>query len=199
MSHQIAGPAAEALASLAPAQLAFLHALPKAELHAHLNGSIPLPVLHALAESYVPDAASPDAAAVRAGLAQLQRGVTLDAIGDFFGLFPAIYALTATPPALARGRLLVGVGISSEFVLCMWVSPLLLPLLQCQIELVPHADIVTHQTQEMKGLSDYFYSFQNHQHRGGLQSYIQGSSDPIGAPGEPCDECIGLICQRFKI
>ena len=102
VAHTVAGYAADALASLTPAQLAFLQKLPKAELHAHLNGSIPLATLQALAAEYaVADAHTVAPDAVRAGIAQLQAGVSLDAIHDFFGLFPAIYALTSTPTALA--------------------------------------------------------------------------------------------------
>ncbi|OCH94178.1 Metallo-dependent hydrolase [Obba rivulosa] len=102
--HLIAGHAADALASLAPAQLAFLKALPKAELHAHLNGSIPLPVLQQLARDFLAAPAETTPAlsdAVRAGVARLQQGVVLNQIDEFFGLFPAIYALTSAPPALA--------------------------------------------------------------------------------------------------
>ena len=102
MSHQIAGYAAAALESLSPSQVDFLERLPKAELHAHLNGSIPLPVLRQLAAEHVAAHPGADADAVGAGIARLQAGVSLDAIGDFFGLFPAIYALTSTPAALAR-------------------------------------------------------------------------------------------------
>ncbi|KAI0761650.1 Metallo-dependent hydrolase [Trametes elegans] len=107
MSHVVAGPAAAALASLTPAQLAFLQQLPKAELHAHLNGSIPFPVLQSLAADFArsssssfPDVPLPDD--VAAGIARLQHGVELGELHDFFGLFPAIYALTATPAALRR-------------------------------------------------------------------------------------------------
>ena len=103
MSFQIAGYAKAALDSLTSAQITFLQSLPKAELHAHLNGSIPLPILQELAAEYAASEShtvAPDA--VRDGLVKLQAGVTLDALGDFFGLFPAIYALTSTPTALAR-------------------------------------------------------------------------------------------------
>ncbi|KAH9177081.1 adenosine deaminase-like protein [Lactarius sanguifluus] len=48
-----ATPADAALRLLSPAQLAFLDRLPKAELHAHLNGSIPLPLLQELAQEYL--------------------------------------------------------------------------------------------------------------------------------------------------
>ncbi|KAF7329258.1 Metallo-dependent hydrolase [Mycena kentingensis (nom. inval.)] len=81
----LAGPAAKAHASLTPAQLSFIQFLPKAELHAHLNGCLPLP---------------PDS--VRKGIQKLQDGVVLDEINDFFGLFPAIYALTANPRNVRR-------------------------------------------------------------------------------------------------
>ncbi|EIW65095.1 Metallo-dependent hydrolase [Trametes versicolor FP-101664 SS1] len=101
--HTIAGYAAEALASLTPSQLEFLQKLPKAELHAHLNGSIPFPALQQLANEFHAQSgadALPDA--VRAGLNRLQHGVVLDEIQDFFGLFPAIYEITSTPAVLRR-------------------------------------------------------------------------------------------------
>ncbi|KAI0318012.1 Metallo-dependent hydrolase [Amylostereum chailletii] len=94
-------PCDEALRALAPSQIAFLKQLPKAELHAHLNGSIPLPVLQTLAREHA-EAASVTNPTISAGLERLQSGVTLDAIGDFFGLFPAIYAITSTPSTLRR-------------------------------------------------------------------------------------------------
>ncbi|CDO70953.1 hypothetical protein BN946_scf184829.g62 [Trametes cinnabarina] len=114
MSHVVAGPAAEALASLSASQLAFLQKLSKAELHAHLNGSIPSPVLQQLAADFLTStsdsahsreiasapSSSPDA--VRAGIRRLQDGVVLDEIHDFFGLFPAIYTITSTPTTLRR-------------------------------------------------------------------------------------------------
>ncbi|KAI0825269.1 Metallo-dependent hydrolase [Trametes gibbosa] len=112
MSHKVAGYAAEALASLTPSQLRFLQNVPKAELHAHLNGSIPFPVLQQLAHDFLSQSggvapAAPSApttlpADVRAGLERLQDGIVLNEIDDFFGLFPAIYAITATPAALRR-------------------------------------------------------------------------------------------------
>ncbi|KAF9007876.1 hypothetical protein BDQ17DRAFT_1275753 [Cyathus striatus] len=102
---QISGPASVALASLTPSQLAFIHSLPKAELHAHLNGSIPLHTLQSLAQSYL--ASSPPSSynalsntAVLEGIQKLQTGPKLGEINDFFTLFPAIYALTSTPEAL---------------------------------------------------------------------------------------------------
>ncbi|KAI0327303.1 Metallo-dependent hydrolase [Cubamyces sp. BRFM 1775] len=107
IAHTVAGYAADALASLTPAQLEFLQKLPKAELHAHLNGSIPFPVLQQLASEFstsadgtTPAAPLPDA--VRAGIQRLQDGVVLSELHDFFGLFPAIYAITSTPATLRR-------------------------------------------------------------------------------------------------
>lgn len=84
----LAGPALEALNSLTPSQLSFIKKLPKAELHAHLNGSIPLHVLYELASE--------------AGVTLPNVHTELKVISDFFNLFPAIYALTNTTPALAR-------------------------------------------------------------------------------------------------
>jgi adenosine deaminase len=113
-----AGPGDVALRALSPSQIAFLGRLAKAELHAHLNGSIPLPVLQELAREYMSSpvsgdsaAATPMAADVLAGVQHLQRGVTLNAIDDFFGLFPAIYALTSTPASLKRATR----GVLSHF------------------------------------------------------------------------------------
>lgn len=102
----IAGFAAEALATLTPRQIAFIQSLPKAELHAHLNGSIPLPILQDLAREFTANSCNEIASSdvVKSGVEKLQRsgGVELDELNDFFGLFPAIYALTSTPDALAR-------------------------------------------------------------------------------------------------
>ncbi|THH06337.1 hypothetical protein EW146_g9641 [Bondarzewia mesenterica] len=103
ISSPIAGPAKAALSALSSTQIAFLQRLPKAELHAHLNGSIPLAVLQDLARDHAARCASPSTSdIVVSGIERLQAGVQLDQIGDFFGLFPAIYALTATAPALRR-------------------------------------------------------------------------------------------------
>ena len=120
-------PADAALRALSPSQLAFLERLPKAELHAHLNGSIPLPLLQELAREYTPSlatgengatttpttttTATPVAAEVLAGVQRLEKGVDLDSVHDFFPLFPAIYALTSTPASLKR----VTRGVLSHF------------------------------------------------------------------------------------
>lgn len=96
----ISGPPAAALHSLSPSDVHFLQSLPKAELHAHLNGSIPLQTLVELAQNW-PSSTEPhhDIASV---IERLRSGVELDDISDFFFLFPAIYALTATPSAVRR-------------------------------------------------------------------------------------------------
>ncbi|KAF8955708.1 hypothetical protein BDZ97DRAFT_1907526 [Flammula alnicola] len=102
---EVAGPAAAALSSLTPSQIRFLQTIPKAELHAHLNGSIPLSVLQELATEYYLTSSSSGGisdASVRAGVEKLMTGPSLDQIHDFFHLFPAIYALTSTPAALGR-------------------------------------------------------------------------------------------------
>ena len=97
-------PASDAIEALTPSQVDFLKALPKAELHAHLNGSIPLPVLQQLAKEYVPPDVDPTATPsdIQSGIEKLQDGVVLDDIYSFFKLFPAIYALVSTKEALAR-------------------------------------------------------------------------------------------------
>lgn len=95
------GPAGAALQSLSDGDIAFLQGLPKAELHAHLNGSIPLHTLQGLATKY--GSASENLSIDITGtIAKLQSGFILTEISDFFTLFPAIYALTATPAALAE-------------------------------------------------------------------------------------------------
>ncbi|KZP26063.1 Metallo-dependent hydrolase [Athelia psychrophila] len=91
----------KALSSLTPNQVDFLQTLPKAELHAHLNGCIPIALLQDLARERAASD-NPASDAVQQGIEQLLNGVELNEIGDFFGLFPAIYALTSTPEALGR-------------------------------------------------------------------------------------------------
>jgi len=104
----VAGPAAAALRALSPHQLAFLERLSKSDLHAHLSGSIPLPLLQDLAREYT--SANPLLAdVVGAGLRTLHTGF-LASIHDFFSLFSTIYALTATPAALRRAA---GAAIAS--------------------------------------------------------------------------------------
>lgn len=93
MTSQLSVHASDALSSLSSPQLAFLKSLPKAELHAHLNGSIPLPILKELASAS--ETRNPE-------IDRLQNGVELNELHDFFDLFPAIYALTSTPSALSR-------------------------------------------------------------------------------------------------
>ena len=97
-------PASDAIEALTPSQVDFLKALPKAELHAHLNGSIPLPVLQQLAKEYAPPGAdsNPAILAIQPTLERLRNGVVLNDIHDFFPMFPAIYALTSAREALAR-------------------------------------------------------------------------------------------------
>ncbi|KAG1892905.1 Metallo-dependent hydrolase [Suillus fuscotomentosus] len=95
---EIAGPAAAALASLCPDDVIFLQSLPKAELHAHLNGSIPIKTILELAQKYSPS--SPLTTEVADIIEKLKSGVILNDIFDFFSLMPAIYTLTSTPEAV---------------------------------------------------------------------------------------------------
>lgn len=110
------GPSGLAIASLTSEQIHFLASLPKAELHAHLNGCIPLNTLRSLAAEYLSNASlssnesdtdddvkkGEEEKIIKDVLERLSAGVKLDEIGDFFGLFPAIYTLTSTPDALAK-------------------------------------------------------------------------------------------------
>ena len=72
--------------------------MPKAELHAHLNGCIPLKTLQELAEA-TPASSLYQDDLIKGGLETLRAGVELDDLDNFFALFPAIYALTSTPHA----------------------------------------------------------------------------------------------------
>ncbi|PPQ79136.1 hypothetical protein CVT25_002869 [Psilocybe cyanescens] len=110
----LGGPAAIALGTLTPEQILFLQSVPKAELHAHLNGSIPIPTLQELASENLAARASSSQSestandisdeSITQGIEKLMtlQGPVLDKIDDFFHLFPAIYALTSTPNALGR-------------------------------------------------------------------------------------------------
>ncbi|KAF8657966.1 hypothetical protein AX16_002127 [Volvariella volvacea WC 439] len=99
---RIAGPAAEALAALTPSQIAFIKSIPKAELHAHLNGCIPISVLQQLAREHTAYTSVPlSGDAIHSGIQKLVNGVELNEIHDFFGLFPSVTALTSTPDGLA--------------------------------------------------------------------------------------------------
>lgn len=96
----ISGPSAAALHSLSPSDVDFLQSLPKAELHAHLNGCIPLQTLTDLAEHLTLSADTTDE--IAATVARLKSGLTLNDVSEFFPLFSAIYAITSTPSALGR-------------------------------------------------------------------------------------------------
>jgi len=97
-------PPSDAINALTPSQVDFLKALPKAELHAHLNGSIPLPILQELVKEYAPfeDNTGQTLSAIQSVVERLQNGIVLNMIHEFFDLFPAIYALTSTKGGLAR-------------------------------------------------------------------------------------------------
>ncbi|OAX41410.1 Metallo-dependent hydrolase [Rhizopogon vinicolor AM-OR11-026] len=106
---QIAGSAALALASLQADDVHFLRSLSKAELHAHLNGSIPINTILELAQQYSPSIAhtTVEDKVVAKTIERLKSGVSLDEVSDFFYLFPAIYALTSTPQALQTATCVV--------------------------------------------------------------------------------------------
>lgn len=92
-------PSEAALTSLSLGDVQFLQSLPKAELHAHLNGSIPPRTLLELAADLSPDTKLSDSSVDI--IRRLQGGLTINEISDFFPLFSAIYALTSTPSSLA--------------------------------------------------------------------------------------------------
>jgi len=97
-------PPSNAINALTPSQLNFLKALPKAELHAHLNGSIPTPILQQLAREHVPaeEDTGQTLSAIQSAVGRLQNGIVFDRTLEVFELFPAICALTSTKEALTR-------------------------------------------------------------------------------------------------
>ncbi|KAG6876533.1 hypothetical protein C0993_002422 [Termitomyces sp. T159_Od127] len=122
----ISGPAADALRVLTPEQITFIQNLPKAELHAHLNGSIPISVLQELAQEHLASLASSETISndlIRSGINTLMSGPTLNEIHDFFDLFPAIYALMTTPVALARAvRAVLSLFLDGENPQCTYLE-----------------------------------------------------------------------------
>jgi adenosine deaminase len=102
MNSSVSGPALLALESLDKSQIAFLSSLPKAELHAHLHGSISLECLRALSKEFLAEIAAGTGTVsagddeVLQGIRRFESGVQLNEIGDFFGLFPSIYKLIST-------------------------------------------------------------------------------------------------------
>lgn len=122
-SSGIAGFAADALKSLTPEQISFIQNLPKAELHAHLNGSIPISVLQKLAKEHV---STPDASLtskeIEAGIAKLAN-ISLDEIHSFFRLFPPIYALTSNPKSLREAaRAVLAQFLDGEHPQCTYLE-----------------------------------------------------------------------------
>jgi len=107
---QIAGAAAAALASLQADDIDFLRLLPKAELHAHLNGSIPIDTVLELAQEYSSsithspsDEQTIENNIVAETFKLLKSGIFSDGLSAVFSLFPAIHVLTSTPQALQTG------------------------------------------------------------------------------------------------
>ncbi|KAG6907230.1 hypothetical protein DXG01_009848, partial [Tephrocybe rancida] len=102
----IAGPALAALNALSLSQLSFIRSLPKAELHAHLNGSIPIALLQDLARGHRTSTSSPPSnlsnKAIQKGIDALLIGPALNEISDFFGLFPAPYTRSQRPRRRSR-------------------------------------------------------------------------------------------------
>ncbi|TFK38738.1 hypothetical protein BDQ12DRAFT_683249 [Crucibulum laeve] len=120
----VAGPAKAALDNLNPEQLSFIQSLPKAELHAHLNGSIPISILQELAREYQSGSSTGVSnEVVNAGIEKLLLGPSLDEISDFFALFPAIYALTSTPISLAgAARAVLSTFLDGEHPQCTYLE-----------------------------------------------------------------------------
>ena len=95
-------PSFYAFNSLDDKQKEFLFSLPRRiELHAHLNGSIPLNTLQSLAVDYCNiDNNNNNNEIIRNAIKNFEKGIKLEKINDFFQLFPSIYALTSTKQAI---------------------------------------------------------------------------------------------------
>ena len=106
------GSAASALKVLSEPQISFLKSLPKAEIHAHLNGCIPLITLQALVSQS--DQIQTESDSIRELLQTLAQGVSLDKIDNFFSLFPAIYAITSSPGPLRTATAAADISQSSD-------------------------------------------------------------------------------------
>ncbi|KAJ3891929.1 hypothetical protein GG344DRAFT_88017 [Lentinula edodes] len=110
----ISGPALAALSSLTASDILWIKSLPKAELHAHLNGCVPIEVLYEIAglslnyiTSEPPTGAGtetsnnsvPTHTEILSGLETLSN-FALDDIHEFFGAFRTVYALISTRETL---------------------------------------------------------------------------------------------------
>ncbi|KAJ3779837.1 hypothetical protein GGU10DRAFT_430402 [Lentinula aff. detonsa] len=121
---RIAGASLEALNTLSAEEVAFILGLPKAELHAHLNGCVGMEVLFELADELGEVVEGPGEFVD--GLSQIQSSLkrlesfSIDDIGEFFKVFGVIYGLVSTREALGRvtrgvlGGFLGEVGEESE-------------------------------------------------------------------------------------
>ncbi|KAG6329628.1 hypothetical protein ID866_9460, partial [Astraeus odoratus] len=96
----ISGSAAGALQSVSLSDICLFQALPKAELHAHLNYPIPSQTILELFKSFPLSADTNHEMA--STIDGLRTGLVLGDISEAFPLFHAIYALTSTPSALSR-------------------------------------------------------------------------------------------------
>jgi adenosine deaminase len=94
----LSGPGAAALQSLSKEDVSFLQQLDKAELHAHLNGCIPISTLQQLVDSHVGTREA--RAQIQKGIDAMTRNLDLAAVTDFFQLFPAVHQLTSDPENL---------------------------------------------------------------------------------------------------
>ncbi|KAJ3859709.1 hypothetical protein EV359DRAFT_50422 [Lentinula novae-zelandiae] len=110
----ISGPALAAISSLTASDISWIKSLPKAELHAHLNGCVPIEVLYEIAglslnsfSSDPPTGAGtktsnnfvPTHTEILSGLETLSN-FALDDIHEFFGAFRTVYALISTRETL---------------------------------------------------------------------------------------------------
>ncbi|KAG2072983.1 hypothetical protein BDR04DRAFT_1095837 [Suillus decipiens] len=68
------------MASLSPDHVIFLQSLPKAELHAHLNGSIPIKIILELAQQYPSASTSAERTEVTDTIENFRSGVAFNEI-----------------------------------------------------------------------------------------------------------------------
>ena len=173
----IAGPAAAALDSLSPAQIYFLRSLPKAELHAHLNGSIPISVLQELGSEY--DSSAIDNESIKTGISKLRDGPSLGTISDFFTLFPAIYALTSTPDSLRRAtRAVLSTFLDGDMPQCNYL----------ELRTTPRQTVAMDRNQYLRVVLEELERYD--QSRVGLIISLDRRMD-----GDVLSECVRLACE----
>ncbi|KAF9234939.1 Metallo-dependent hydrolase [Melanogaster broomeanus] len=202
----ISGPAAAALRSLSANDIAFLQCLPKAELHAHLNGSIPLHTLQGLADKYSPSAAELGID-ITTTVATLQSGFTLTEISDFFTLFPAIYALTATPCSSRRSYPRPGFVFNQSAPDCSYIELRTTPRATVHMDREQYLGTVLQEIKSFPGRAALIISVDRRMSETDVEECVnlaiklRNEGDPVvglDLCGDPLKGDVGMFKRHFK-